>query len=66
MFGVPCAFLAAGGAGVNARLKQRAHYSVVPLARPRKNPCRDITDVRTRLTARDAGAHRTDVLFDEI
>lgn len=66
MFGVPIAFLAAGGAGADAGLKQRTYHPVVPLAWARKDPRRDITDIRARLTARDAGAHRADVLLDEV
>jgi hypothetical protein len=66
MLGVPIAFLAAGSAGAEAGLKQRAHDPVVPLAGPRKNPRRDVTDIGAGLTERDAGAHRADVLLDEI
>jgi hypothetical protein len=32
----------------------------------RKNPRCDIADIRAGLTERDAGAHRGDVLFEEI
>jgi hypothetical protein len=66
MLGVPTAFLAARSARADAGLEQRAHDSVVPLSGARKNPRRDVTDIGAGLTERDAGAHRVDVLLDEI
>jgi hypothetical protein len=66
VLGVPIAFLAAGSTRTDAGLKQRAHYPVVPLTGSRKNPRCDIADIRAGLTERDAGAHRGDVLSEEI
>jgi hypothetical protein len=66
MLGVAIAFLSTGRARADAGVEQGTHHEVIPVARPRENPCRDVTDIATELTERDAVAQRSDVLFDEI
>jgi hypothetical protein len=66
VLGVPIAFLGTRGARTNAGLEQRAHHEVVPLARPRKNPRRGVTEIDAGLTERDAGSQRSDVVLEEI
>jgi hypothetical protein len=66
MVGVAIALLGAGRARADARVEHGARDEVVPVAGTRENPGRDVTDIATELTERDAFAQSRHVLFDQV